>query len=284
MDSSILIQTLVLGGLGLGIFFFISQYFSSSRNQTASEKGDDGILDPTQYKPFKLISKKLLTKGENVLPVYAFKFELPEGRSLNLPVGSHIWVQETIKGELVRRSYTPTTTNLDKGFFELVIKIYPSGAMGNHINSLSVGDYLPILGPKGPFRYKQGQYKHIGMIAGGTGITPMLQIIRHVFEEQDDHETKVTLLYGCLSVPDIILKDKIDGIKKENFKVYYVLNNPPKDWDQGSGFITADVIKSFFPTPANDNIVLICGPNPMVSAMTKNLSSLGYEKNNYFSF
>jgi len=232
------------------------------------------------------LKKKAITiASEGVLPVFSFKFELPKNRSLNLPIGKHISIQENIKGQIVSRSYTPVTTNSVKGYFELVIKIYPQGAMGNFINSLNIGDSINIRGPKGLFTFEKGKYKHIGMLAGGTGITPMYQIIRHVFEELNDKETQITLLYGSLSEADIILRDEIDSIKFDNFKVYHVLNNPKPDWTQGRGFITKDIIKKNFPDPKDaDNIVLLCGPGPMVNAMSKILTEIGYENKNYFTF
>jgi cytochrome-b5 reductase len=119
----------------------------------------------------------------------------------------------------------------------------------------------------------------IGMIAGGTGITPMLQIIHAIVKNPAD-KTKVNLIFGNVSEEDILLRDELEEIAKkhENISVYHVLNTPPENWTQGSGFVTADMIKEQCPAPANDVKVLLCGPLPMIKAMTEHLVDLGYDK------
>jgi len=81
-----------------------------------------------------------------------------------------------VDGEEVVRSYTPSSSNSDKGFFDLVIKVYPKGKMSQFIDKLKIGESIDVLGPTGRFEYEKNKFKHIGMLAGGTGITPMLQV------------------------------------------------------------------------------------------------------------
>ena len=107
------------------------------------------------------------------------------------------------------------------------------------------------------------------MIAGGTGITPMLQIIRAALKNPLDR-TKLSLIYANVNVEDILLRSELDELAKEHpdrFKVYYVLNNPPPNWKGGVGFVTKDQIERHLP-PTDHNIkVLLCGPPPMITAM-----------------
>lgn len=69
---------------------------------------------------------------------------------------------------------------------------------------------------------------------------------------------------------DILLKQELDDLaaKHDNFNVYYVLNNPPAGWTGGVGFVTADMIREHCPAPAKDVKILLCGPPPMIKAMT----------------
>lgn len=60
--------------------------------------------------------------------------------------------------------------------------------------------------------------------------------------------------------------------------VYHVLNTPSPNWTQGVGFVNADMIRERCPAPSNDIKILLCGPLPMVKAMTENLIELGYDK------
>ncbi len=99
------------------------------------------------------------------------------------------------------------------------------------------------------------------MIAGGTGITPMLQIIRAALKNPLDR-TKLSLIYANVNVEDILLRTELDELAenhKERFKVYYVLNNPPPNWKGGVGFITRDQVDTHLP-PTDHNIkILMCG-------------------------
>jgi cytochrome-b5 reductase len=116
-------------------------------------------------------------------------------------------------GKFDARPYTPTTLNDEKGHFELIIKSYPEGNVSKHLHSLKVfespcvatlfrarslsglvetidllilhnscmvhcqvGDNVEVKGPFPKIAYTANMKKKIGMIAGGTGITPMLQV------------------------------------------------------------------------------------------------------------
>lgn len=126
---------------------------------------------------------------------------------------------------------------------------------------LKIGDKVRIKGPKGQFKYHPSLSRELGMIAGGTGITPMLQIIRAALKNPLDR-TKLTLIYANVNVEDILLRTELDELAekhKDRFTVYYVLNNPPPNWKGGVGFVTKDQVERFMP-PTDHNIkVLMCG-------------------------
>jgi len=245
------------------------------------------VLNKDEYRNFKLDKVETLTGGALVkCPVKLFRFKLPkDSDSLGLPIGQHIRIRAEIDGEQILRSYTPTSTNDDKGYFDLVVKVYPNGKMTQYLNNLKIGDEIEVQGPSGRFVYKKNMYKEIGMIAGGTGITPMLQVIKEILKHSDD-TTKVTLLFGNITEDDIILRQDIDALaeKYHNFHVYHVLNEPPQEWTMGKGFITSAIMQEHLPKPADDNKILLCGPPPMIKAMKDNLTTLGFTKDHIFSF
>lgn len=83
------------------------------------------------------------------------------------------------------------------------------------------------------------------MIAGGTGITPMLQIIRAIIRGREAGDrTEVDLIFANVNKEDILLKEDLDELaaKDRGIRVHYVLNNPPEKWDGDVGFVTADMI------------------------------------------
>ncbi|KAI7905724.1 uncharacterized protein BX663DRAFT_500701 [Cokeromyces recurvatus] len=233
------------------------------------------VLDAKVFKKFKLIEKIVISHNTAI-----YRFELPRKDAvLGLPIGQHVSVMAEINGKQISRSYTPITSDDVQGHFDLLIKSYPSGNISRLFSELKIGDEISVRGPKGTFNYTPNMCRSIGMLAGGTGITPMLQIIHAIVRNPND-KTQVSLIYGNVTEEDILLREELDELAKkhDNINIYHVLNKPPSGWSQGSGFITADMIRERCPPPASDIKMLICGPLPMVKAMTENLTELGYDK------
>ena len=163
-------------------------------------------------------------------------------------------IAATIEGQPkeVVRSYTPISSDENRGYFDLLIKSYPTGNISKYVASLKIGQPLKVKGPKGAMIYTPGLVRHFGMIAGGTGITPMLQIIRAINRGRPrsggNDTTEVDLIFANVNEDDILLREDLDRLAAEDnkFRVHYVLNNPPEKWNGGTGFVTADIIKVHF--------------------------------------
>ncbi|QSZ35258.1 hypothetical protein DSL72_008127 [Monilinia vaccinii-corymbosi] len=236
-----------------------------------------GYLQPETYQKLPLIKKEKLSSN-----TYRLTFKLPrEDTILGLPIGQHISIRAVIDGKSVSRSYTPVSNNSDPGELRLVIKMYPDGLLtGKYLEHLKVGDEIEVRGPKGAMRYRKGMVKKIGMVAGGTGITPMYQLIRAICEDPTD-TTSITLLYGSNTEEDILLREELDEFEKkhpEKFRVHHVLSKPSPGWTGGVGYITKETVKEKFPEPSNDSKALLCGPPGMINAMKTNLVELGWQK------
>lgn len=235
-----------------------------------------GLLDPVTYSHLPLQAKTKVSPN-----VFRFTFKLPASDTvLGLPIGQHVAIKAEIEGESVARSYTPVSNNDDRGILELVIKVYPDGKLTNkYLAQLEVGDEVLFRGPKGAMRYHKGLAKKIGMVAGGTGITPMFQLIRAVCEDDRDL-TEISLIYANRSEGDILLREELDKFARrypKNFKVWYMLDQPPTDWKFGSGYVTKDLMQEKLPAAGVDTKVMLCGPPGMVNASKKNLVDLGFE-------
>ncbi|CAO2652143.1 Nn.00g004260.m01.CDS01 [Neocucurbitaria sp. VM-36] len=241
--------------------------------------GTRKVLKPTDFQEFELEEKTVLSHNTAI-----YRFKLPRKTDiLGLPIGQHISLAATIAGQPkeVVRSYTPVSSDEDKGHFDLLIKSYPTGNISKHVAGLQVGQTMKVRGPKGAMVYTPNMVRHFGMIAGGTGITPMLQVVKAIIRGRAaGDKTEVDLIFANVNPEDILLKDDLDALvaKDPKFRVHYVLNNPPEKWSGGTGFVTADLIKEKLPAPASDVKILVCGPPPMVAAMKKATESLGYAK------
>ena len=138
---------------------------------------------------------------------------------------------------------------------------YEKGNISRYVSLLKIGDRIRVKGPKGQFTYSPTLSRELGMIAGGTGITPMLQIIRAAIKNPVD-QTKLSLIYANVNYEDILLKAELDDLAAKHssrFKVYYVLNNPPPSWTGGVGFVTKEQIAKQLPPTSEDIKILLCG-------------------------
>jgi cytochrome-b5 reductase len=262
-------------------------------------------LDPTRFIPFKLVEKKIVSHDTRI---FRFALQSPE-HILGLPIGHHMHLQATIDGKPIMRTYTPITSDDDKGYFELMIKVYfadthpnfpEGGKMTQHLERMSLGDTIDVKGPSGRFEYLgKGKYqtkvgrdqyvtktvKKMAMMAGGTGITPMLQVIRAVLKDPTD-TTQMWLLFGNQTEDDILLRPELEACAKDpRFKLWYTVDRPPKGWSYSEGFISLDMIKERLPAPCPNTVALMCGPGPMVAKACKpNLIAAGYDDSSMFTF
>jgi len=209
---------------------------------------------------------------------HRYRFALPRPTDiLGLPIGQHIQLSAEISGKEIMRSYTPTSSDDDLGHFDLMIKVtfnstfcctcshgpqaYEKGNISRYVSLLKIGDHIRVKGPKGQFKYSPTLSREIGMIAGGTGITPMLQIIRAALKNPQDN-TRLSLIYANVNYEDILLKKELDELADKyssRFKVFYVLNYAPSGWTGGVGFVSKEQIESRLPASRDDIKILLCG-------------------------
>ncbi|KAL6066413.1 NADH-cytochrome b5 reductase 1 [Balamuthia mandrillaris] len=239
-------------------------------------------LDPERYQKFALAEKIIINHNTRI-----FRFSLPKPDDvLGLPIGQHMSFRCIIDGKEVYRPYTPISSDDDLGYFDLLIKVYPKGQMSSYFDRMEVGDVIDVKGPKGKFIYRPNMKRAFGMLAGGTGITPMLQVINAILKNPKDR-TQLHLIFANVTEEDILLRDRLEHLAEEHpdrFKLFYALNQPPEGWTQGVGFVTAEMIKEHCPAPADDIMMVMCGPTPMNNAMLANLQQLGYSQDMCFKF
>lgn len=125
------------------------------------------------------------------------------------------------------------------------------------------------------------------MIAGGSGITPMLQLIRAMVKDPED-DTQVSLLFANQTEKDILLRDELDEVQKnhpDQVKIWYTIDTSSEGWKYSTGYITSNMISDHMHPPSPDTIVLMCGPPPMINfACIPNLDKLGYDPKLRFSY
>jgi cytochrome-b5 reductase len=203
-------------------------------------------------------------------------------------------------GKNVIRPYTPTSDPDLEGKVEFVIKKYETGLMSNHIHNLKPGETLAFKGPILKYKWEANKHKQIALIGGGTGITPLYQLL-HAIHKNPADKTKVSLFYGSISEDDILLKNEIDSLVKDRpdqFRVVYFLDKPSKGWKGETGYISKEFLDKNMFKPSEDNVhVFVCGPPPLYKAisgdkvspkdqgeLTGALKDLGFTKEQVFKF
>ncbi|WVZ74836.1 hypothetical protein U9M48_022962, partial [Paspalum notatum var. saurae] len=249
----------------------------------------------------RLIDKKALSRDVRLL-----RFALPSpGQVLGLPVGKHILVCADIDGELCMRAYTPTSAADEAGHFDLLVKVYfknenpmfpAGGRMTQHLDSLPLGAGVDVKGPLGHVEYvgrgsfvvdgkpRPRKASRVAMVAGGSGITPMYQVIQAVMRDQPEDRTEMHLVYASRTDDDILLRDELDRWAAEHpgrLKVWYVIGQvkrPEEGWRYSVGIVTEDVLREHLPEGGGDDaLALVCGPQLMIQfAVLPNLEKMKY--------
>lgn len=177
--------------------------------------------------------------------------------------------------------------------------------MSQHLDDMKIGESILMKGPKGHLEYRgSGKFsitqrreknfyrkKKIGMVAGGTGITPMLQVIRAILKNPRD-KTEMWLIFANQTEEDILLRHELESLQSsypQQFHLFFTLDRPPSEnWTGGIGFINPDMCRMHLPPPTNnegDTMLFVCGPPPMIKyACEPAFKELGFEEGQWFSF
>lgn len=270
-----------------------AEWFSQSKK--ASQKT---LTDPNEWVSLPLMSSQQVNHNTKTL-----KFALPtEDHIIGLNVASALLTkfQGPNDEKPTIRPYTPISDENTKGYVELMVKKYPGGPMSSHVCEMEKNQRLLFKGPIEKYKYEANSFDTIGLIAAGTGITPMYQLIRAVMNNPDD-KTKIVLVTANISEEDILLKHEFERLEQEHplqFRAFYVLEKAPKDWPGQGGRISKDLLETIFPRPSDQKFkAFICGPPGFYAAVsgTKKspkdqgdlggfLSELGYNKDQVYKF
>ncbi|XP_021852679.1 NADH-cytochrome b5 reductase-like protein [Spinacia oleracea] len=295
--SSGVIAAAISGGISL--YYFTSFPNLAHLDSINEETQKKIVLNPKEWLEFKLHETANVSHNTKL-----FRFSFDSDAELGLDIASCILTRAPTgkndegKTKYVIRPYTPISDPEAKGYFDLMIKMYPEGKMSQHFAKLKPGDVVEVKGPIEKLRYTPNMKKHIGMIAGGTGVTPMLQVVEAILKNSDD-KTQVSLVYANVSPDDILLKQKLDilATRHPNFKVFYTVDNPSKEWIGGLGYVSKDVVTKGLPGPGDDTLIMVCGPPGMMQhisgdkakdysqgELTGILKELGYTEEMVYKF
>ncbi|MCW3077587.1 MAG: Phenylacetic acid degradation protein [Bacteroidetes bacterium] len=198
--------------------------------------------------------------------------------------GQYITLKLNIDGEEVRRSYSLCTSPHSENELRVAIKEVPGGKVSTYINkTLKVGDSMEIMTPMGSFysSLNGGAKKNYVLFAGGSGITPMMSILKSTL--YIEKQSTITLIYANRNEESTIFKNELDNLvaANKNLKVVYVFDAPQQQMPElQTGIITKEkataLIENFGGLNADE--YFICGPGPMMENVKQALEGLKIQK------
>jgi len=247
------------------------------RVSTASGNGNN--IDPMVAQPYQLLQKTKLSSDSYLLR-YAIEGRSILGKDSKIPTCIKVDYNEDSKegGIKLSKSYSPITHPETEGTFDLIVKSYPlqpGGGVGKYLCDMQVGDSITATLKKERMMHGspvvEGRWKHVGLIGGGTGVAPLLQLARIILDSS--YDTTIHLLFINRHDDDILGKSIIDQMVVDHpkqFFVTYSLTGRGTDTQYETGRGTVDMARRALPPPfsgkgESDTMVFICGKDGFVA-------------------
>jgi Na+-transporting NADH:ubiquinone oxidoreductase subunit F len=206
------------------------------------------------------------------------RLELPPGKEISFKPGQYIQIfVPPYEGndEEIYRAYSVASAPSDNRAVELFVGYIPKGITTTYVHKiLKTTDKLTMVGPFGHFYYLHSNREMI-MVAGGTGLAPILSILRYMNENQINR--KCTFFFGARSKKDLFFMDELRQLEKDmpDFTLIPALTSaePEDNWTGDTGFIN-NVVAKHMPDCTGKEAYM-CGSPIMINATAETLKSLG---------
>jgi ferredoxin-NADP reductase len=233
---------------------------------------------PSALAPRRLTVVRVTRETDDAVTIHLAD---PAGASFEFAPGQFFTLLVTIDGEKLRRAYSASSSPGAREL-ALTIKRVAAGRVSNHVNDHACeGMSFEVLGPSGSFVLGDARgARHVVMIAGGSGITPMMSIARTLLA--NDADARVSLVYGNRAERDVIFLDALAALASEHadrLAVRHVLSDPPSGWSGGVGLLDRTRCDAELDALGEDEAAeyFICGPEPMMDAARAALLARGID-------
>jgi ring-1,2-phenylacetyl-CoA epoxidase subunit PaaE len=210
----------------------------------------------------------------------SIRFEIPPElrEAFAFKAGQHLTLRATINGDEVRRNYSLCTAPAESDWM-VTVKRIGGGLFSNWVGDrLKVGDTVEVMVPHGSFttEFDPANSRHLVGIAGGSGITPVMSLIRTLLREEPG--SRFTLLYGNRDSSSVIFVEALAGLKDKHLQrleIYHFLDQEEQDIALFNGMLNRErleeAIAGLVPDAAEVDGWFICGPGPMMDAAERAL-------------
>jgi ring-1,2-phenylacetyl-CoA epoxidase subunit PaaE len=251
--------------------------FSFFKKSDKPEKKAESHSGP---KYFDLIVKDIVSESRDAISIV---FEQPSDKKIEYKSGQFLTLIVPVQGKEIRRAYSLCSSPFVDPDLAVTVKRVEKGLMSNWLaDNLRTGLRIKVMEPMGQFttEFDKTRKRHLIMFAGGSGITPMMSIIKSILTQEP--ESIVSLIYCNRDIDSIIFRDALEEMQTNDegrLHVIHVLDEAPMNWQGYSGLLNHDMLTKLFERIPDWGIekstYLMCGPEGMM----KNVESLLEQRN-----
>jgi ferredoxin-NADP reductase len=203
------------------------------------------------------------------------RFQIPKERRFCARPGQFLTFKWAVDGHRITRSYTISSSPIHKNYVEITPKRMENGCISVFLNDRAKpGLLVEASGPHGRFYFDETLHKSIVLIAAGSGITPMISMLRYI--EDLNLATPVRLAYCVRTAADIIFQNELARLATAlpNFKYEVCLSQPDPTWEGHTGHLTEEFVSRHVSDPFSLSFFL-CGPQGFMNNARQILLALG---------
>ena len=252
-----------------------------------SDKGEKKEEVHSGPKYYDLTVKDVIQETKDAISIV---FETPPRGNISYKAGQFLTIIVSVQGKEIRRAYSLCSSPYADQEMAVMVKRVEDGLMSNWLgDNLKKGMKLKVMEPMGQFTtdYNKGNKRHIIMFAGGSGITPMMSIIKSIISQEPD--SICSLIYCNRDIDSIIFKNELDRLQtldEGRLHVIHVLDNAPMNWQGYSGLLNHDMLSKLVERIPDWGIerttYLMCGPEGMMKNVDTLLAARNISKEKIF--
>lgn len=233
------------------------------RRQTSSVRNEG--LDDKAFEALKVLKNEAHTRDTRKitfqLPAHATRWTTKVPIA-NILVAADFKDPGADKVTQVAKPYNPLSLE-EEGSVTILVKQYDNAKLGGKLHALKAGEAIAVKGGSQQWTYEPGKHTHYAMVAGGTGVTPLVQALQYILAH-DSKTTKVTLFLANKTPEDVLLKSELATLEKAYPGRLHVHHHVDS---QAGGVVTAEALRKVLPPAEPGVYVMVCGPMAMLKAV-----------------
>ncbi len=246
---------------------------------------DLALRVPEEYLNVRMFQARVARVRELTHDIREIRLTLEDPAEIEHRPGQYVQVQAPSPEGPVFRAYSISSPPHERNLVELVVRLVPGGVGSTYLHSLTEGDPVVFTGPYGDFRLNEDPNTEVVCVGGGCGMAPMRSIIRSIYHRWPERTCR--LFFGARTPRDVFYLEDFRELAEQHpsFHVVYALSDElspaeQQTWIGETGFIHLAVDEHLDPDVPRQ--AFLCGPPPMIEAVTEVLHEKGLPDENIF--